>query len=235
MARPSVEQWEVRQMMLAKLETQPQNLRFASTAEDFSSSIAETSKRLHDFGGELQMYGSEWDKKSAIEDLKAASEEYNAADLTEDPQAPLKALISDTARMTASISNLSSEQAGAFFENFTANSKGVFADPRAEEMLHGNNYPKGMIVEAARTLTMGMGDVSRRMMIEKAGQSIRASASLSAEVNRPKSAYEVAHNRSFDAERAHKADPFAHLRNREIKIERNEESKLDPHAPLEPK
>ena len=235
MARPSVEQWEVRQLMLSRLESDPQSLRLAAGSNLQVENLHEMGAGLHELSGELAMYADEWDREGAIEGLKAASAQYNETDLTQDPTAPLKALLTDTARFIATADRLSPAQSARFFENFCENSRGVFFDPRAGESLRGTNYPREMIAEASKQLTVGMSEVPRRMMIEKVGAGLRDASKMSAEVNRPKSAFELAHNRSFDLERAQKADPFSHLRGRDIKIERNADSNLSPTTKLDPK
>jgi hypothetical protein len=235
MARPSVEQWEVRQMMLNKLEAAPESLKFSKSDHVNIDKLGEMGQKLHEISGELTMYADEWDRSGALEDLKATSEQYNSVDPANDPQAPLKALIADTARFLASASVLSPDQSSRFFENFSQNSAGVFSDPRAGDSLRKGRFPKEMITEASQRLTMGMGSVSTRMMIEKAGNGLRQASSMNAEANLPRSAFEIANNRSFDHEMALKKDPFSHLRGREIAIERNQESEPSSLAPKEPK
>jgi hypothetical protein len=235
MTRPSVEQWEVRQMMLNKLESAPESLKFSKSDHIALDKVGAMGQKLHEISGELTMYADEWDRSRAMEDLKATSEQYNSIDPASDPQAPLKALISDTARFLASASVLNPEQSSRFFENFSQNSVGVFSDPRSGDSLRGGHFPKEMIMEASQKLTMGMGNVSSRMMIEKAGNGLRQASSINAEANLPRSAFEIANNRSFDQEMSQKKDPFSHLRGREIAIERNQESKAAPSAPMEPK
>jgi len=233
--RPSVEQWEVRQMMLDKLESDPQQLRFSSGVSSDAASLGVMGQQLQDISGEITMHSSEWDREGAIEGLKKASQDYNEVDLTSDPQAPLKALINDTARFIASAAVLTGDQSARFFENFAENSRGVFVDPRSSASLKGNNFPKSMIVEATQRLTLGMGDVGRRMIMDKAGEGIRQASSLNAKANQPKSAYELSNNRSFDQEMANKKDPFSHLRGRDIQIERNQDSNLPLSQSMEPK
>lgn len=222
-------------MMLSKLESAPESLRYSSSDHIGIDKLGEMGRKLHEISGELTMYADEWDRSGALEDLKTTSEQYNSIDPVSDPQAPLKALITDTARFLASASVLSSEQSSRFFENFSQNSVGVFSDPRAGDSLRSGRFPKEMIMEASQKLTMGMGNVSTRMMIEKAGNGLRQASNMNAEANLPRSAFEIANNRSFDQEMAQKKDPFSHLRGREIAIERNQESEAASPAPMEPK
>lgn len=236
--RPSQEQWEIRQMLLERLESNPEAMKLsmgdqlvgAPTHKLEASTVA-----LHEFSHELSTYSDVWNKSQAISELKEQSKQFSEADLVEDPNAPLKALVADTARMAASLSELDENQAGRFVKNFMDNSRGVFSDPRAQDAFSGNSAPQQLLRDAAQTLISGLDNVATQMVGKKAVSTLQQTTQCNAQMNRPRSAFELANNRSFDLERQQKADPFAHLRNKEVKIERNEESKLDYSATLGPK
>ncbi len=236
--RPSEEQWEIRQMLLDRLEANPEAMKL-SMGDQLPGSPTEkleaATVALHEFSHELSTYSGEWDKTQAISTLKEQSQQLNAADLVDDPNAPLKALVADTARMAASLSELDGNQAGRFVKNFMDNSRGVFSDPRAQDAFRGNSAPQKLLMDAAQTLISGLDNVATQMVGKKAVATLQQTTQCNAEMNQPRSAFELANNRSFDLERQQKADPFAHLRNKEVKIERNEESNFDYSAKLGPK
>lgn len=236
--RPSQEQWEIRQMLLDRLEANPEAIKL-SMGEQLTGAPVQKMEAvtvaLHEFSHELSTYSDEWNKSQAVSDLKEQSRSLSEVDLVDDPDAPLKALVADTARMTASLSQLDENQAGRFVKNFMDNSRGVFSDPRAQDAFRGNSAPQQLLRDTAQTLINGLNDVSSQMLGKKAVTTLQKTTQCNAEMNQPRSAFELANNRSFDLERQQKADPFAHLRNKEVKIERNEESNLDYSAKLGPK
>ena len=236
--RPSQEQWEIRQMLLDRLEANPETIKL-SMGEQLTGTPTQklegATVALYEFSHELSTYSEQWNKSQAISDLKEQSRELSEIDLVDDPNAPLKALLADTARMAASLSDLDENQAGRFVKNFMDNSRGVFSDPRAQDAFRGNTAPQQLLRDVSQTLISGLDSVSSQMVGKKAVATLQQTTQCNAEMNQPRSAFELANNRSFDLERQQKADPFAHLRNKEVKIERNEESTFDYSSKLGPK
>lgn len=213
--------------MLSRLEEAGGQLKMAETEHHPAvnqESLGRTITASFQLSEELNGYEGQWDRAGAIKDLKEASEQYALADLTEDPQAPLKALLADTARMTASLQSLDKEQAGRFVKNFMDQSAGVFSDPRAGASFSNNRSPQEMINEPAQKLVAGLDDVSANMVGKKISSHLRQTTTLNAQMNSPRSALERSHNRSFDVERSQKKDPFSHLRGKQVAFEANENS-----------
>ncbi len=235
MTRPSVEQWENRQLLLNKLEQDPGGVRLSGTHSEHASELQVIGQALRELSAEMNSHGGEWSRAEACQRLKENSGQMNSADLLEDPKAPLKAFLSDVARFTASAETIDPKTASAFFENLSVNSSGVFADPRAGRAFDKGNAPRDLLVAVTSNLTLGMEEVNRRVVGQKALDGVKQAASVVAIANRPKSAYEIENNMSFDVERENKADPFKHLRGKDLKIERNEQSKMDYSTNLAPK
>lgn len=225
--RPSQEQWQARQSLLSRLEQSDGSFKISEGNQNpavNAGDVQKVSQSIFQLSEELDGYAGDWDREGAIKSLQESSEQYASTDLTEDPQAPIKALVADTARMTASISSVGEEQAARFVKNFMDQSAGVFADPRAGEAFSNGRAPQAMIAESAQKLVAGLDDVSANMLGKKASATLKQTTEFNAKANRPRSALELSQNRSFDVERKQKLDPFSHLRGKEVAFEQNDNS-----------